>query len=715
MNSSVAETSRAHFAMQVDASADLRRGSAFVFSVFVGAFVAGVVAATLRFGHRSFFVWPDAREQTYAWWQKLAQAWSAGYLPLWDANTFGGHSFVGEFQAGVFYPAAWAWLAAFATPEGISAAALDGFIVLHYAICAAGMALLLRHWRLSFAACAFGAVSFALIGAVAQRAAAQPNIFFGLCLLPWAVLFASAYCRSLKIGFAFATGTVLALQVLAGHVQPALHTALIVAAMLLFLHRRGAMPWRATLAGTARAGLPIATALLIVSAPQWILSLQYMRDAYRWVSAEAPIAPGQAVPYAVYAYKHIIGPTDLGSLVDPWRFPVDDSNTLYFGAMTLALALAFVLARETRRSIPAWQDHGGWLTATAAFAAAAMFGHWTLLAAVLRVVPVVGQVRELGRYVVLLQFAACVVAAFAVHALSVGSFPDVSRAKRRSLLALLAVAVGAAVLRIADLVSMPAWLALCAPIAIAGLALLGVPRRLLAVACAAAAVFTAIACANLAIPLTAGNTPVEQAFATNAITARLQGTYGRERILIDDSTGLPKNYADAQHLQTTLGHAATMYRPYFDFLARDWRLEGEVNDLLGASYVVTKKDLDFTLVATDDASGLRLYERPGSYSRLFRLDQYGAEPSARRAEYDVVSYNDVFQHFHMHVDRATTIVATEIAYPGWCARVNGRATAIDRAVLGGAVTPLRAIRLDEGNNDIEFSYRPFRSLFLGCN
>jgi hypothetical protein len=715
MNSSVADASRSRFAAPVEGTSIQRASREIVFAAVVAALTAGIVAAALRFGQRSFFVWPDAREQTWAWWQKLAQAWSAGYLPLWDANTFGGHSFVGEFQAGVFYPPAWAWLALFATPDGIATPALEAFVVLHFALCAAGMALLLRHWRLSRVACVFGALGFALIGAVAQRAAAQPNIFFGLCLLPWAVLAASAYCRSRKLVFAFATGAVVALQLLAGHVQPALHTALIVAAMLLFHHRRGGTPWRSALLRTVRSGVPIALSLLVVSAPQWILSLQYLHDAYRWVSADAPIGPGQFVPYAVYAYKHIIGPADLPSLIDPWRFRVDDSNTLYVGATTLALALAFAAARATRQSLTAWSENRDWLVATGAFAAVAMFGHWTLLAIVLRIVPIVGQVRELGRYVVLLQFAACVIGAFAVHALNTQAFPDVGRAKRHWIAAWFVAVAIAALLRTADLVSMPAWLALCAPIAIAGLYLLGMPQRWLAHACTTAAVLTALACVNLAIPLGAGNTPVDQAFAINAITARLQGSYGRERVLVDDSAGLPKNYADAKRLQTTLGHAATMYRPYFDFLARDWRVDGEINDLLGVRWIVSKKDLDFPLIASDAATGLRLYERPGSYSRIFRLDQYGAAPAGRRIDYDVIAYDDEVQHFRLRVERATTAVVGEVAYPGWCARVNGRPVPISRAVLGGAVTPLRAIALDAGENDVEFSYRPFRSLILGCD
>ena len=52
-------------------------------------------------GSGSFFVFPDAQEQTYAWWQKLAVTWHQGYLPLWDANVYGGRSFIGEFQASV--------------------------------------------------------------------------------------------------------------------------------------------------------------------------------------------------------------------------------------------------------------------------------------------------------------------------------------------------------------------------------------------------------------------------------------------------------------------------------------------------------------------------------------------------------------------------------------------------------------------------------------
>jgi hypothetical protein len=713
MNSHFSEDDCLPLAARVSTTARRLRNTAF--AVLVGALAAGVVAISLRLGQRSFFVWPDAREQTYAWWQKLAHAWSAGYLPLWDANTFGGHSFVGEFQTGVFYPPAWIWLAGFARAEGISIGALEAFVVMHYAICAVGMVLLLRHWRLSRGAAFFGAVSFALIGAVAERAAAQPNIFFGLCWLPFAVLAASCYCRSQNILLAFTTGSIMALQVLAGHVQPALHTGLIVGAMLLSNHWRSAETWRAALARTFRAGIPVLLALVVVAAPQWLLSFQYLGDAYRWVGTDLPIGPHTLVPYSVYAYEHIVAPSDLPSLVDPWRFTVDDSNTLYCGAITLAMAIWFLASARRRDSVEAWRNHGAWLCAIGFFAVAAMFGHWTLIAHLLRVVPLVGQVRELGRYVVLFQFVVCVEAAFAVHLLATSrSAEATSRVSRVPWLAWVGLAACAILPRALDLVSLPAWLALCAPLALAALHLLSVPSRALSALAVIGVLATAAGCVELAAPARSGNTLVEQAFAPSPILTQLEQDYGRYRVIFDDSAGLPQNYADAHLLQSTLGHAATMYRPYFDFLGRDWTQGGEVNDLLSVRWIVSKRELDFPLVASDPASGLKVYERPGAYSRIFLSEQYGSDPTARSAAFDVVHYDDETQHFRIHVDKPTTAIVSEVAYPGWCARVNGTPVPIRRAQLGGQ-TPLRAVPVVKGDNDIEFTYRPYRALILGCD
>src|SRR5260221_7779350 len=79
-----------------------------------------VLAPALRDGTRTFFSSPDARDQSFAWYQKMARAVDLGYLPLWDTDTLSGHSFAGDFLTGVLYPVNVLWLALFARDGSIS-------------------------------------------------------------------------------------------------------------------------------------------------------------------------------------------------------------------------------------------------------------------------------------------------------------------------------------------------------------------------------------------------------------------------------------------------------------------------------------------------------------------------------------------------------------------------------------------------------------------
>ncbi len=81
----------------------------------------------------------------------------------------------------------------------------------------------------------------------------------------------------------------------------------------------------------------------------------------------------------------------------------------------------------------------------------------------------------------------------------------------------------------------------------------------------------------------------------------------------------------------------------------------------------------------------------------------------------MVKYNDQTQRFRIHAERRELAIVSEIVYPGWCARVNGKPTRIERAKLGGVETPLRAIWLNAGDNMIDFRYRPFHYLLFGCS
>lgn len=664
-------------------------------------------------GHASFFLFPDAQEQTYAWWQKLASGWQNGYLTLWDANTTGGHSLAGEMQASVYYPFTWLWLVVFSGSQGMPVAALELLVALHFSVAALAMWGLLRHWGMGQTAAVVGALCYALFGPVAERAAAQPNIFYGLCWLPLAVLFASRHVRTGQLRYSVLAGAVIALQVLSGHAQPAFHTALICGVLCFHHHYRQQQRWRDRLRGTFRSGAPMLLAVLVFALPQWLLSLQYLSDAYRWVGSDQPIGPGRAVPYAIFSREHIVAPSQFLALIDPWRVSVDDANTPHLSAFGFALALCAMAVWRSWRLPEQVSPHLPWMSAIALFAVLAMVGHYTPLPYILRKLPLFGQIRELGRYAILLHFIACVSAATALHCLRVGGRPAWGGRGIAS-----AVGVGA-VLGIAaafDALSPPALLS-------SGLALLayclvataGVPRWLSTVAALVAVVVPAWLYRPMLIPNRGADVAIEEKFAGLPLLDAVEREYGLARIIIDTDAGLPKNYADARPLQSRLGYSATMYRPYYDFLSLDWSEASEVNDLLNMRYVLTRGLRDLPLVRAD-ASGLRLYRRPNAYPRVFEERLFRA-PAARRVlppGFRLLRYDDHVMQFEVALRQSQRLVVSEIAYPGWCAAIDGQAIAIQPAQLGELRTPLRAVRVPAGTHRLRFEYRPFAQMLGLC-
>src|SRR5262249_18791094 len=150
--------------------------------------------------------------------------------------------------------------------------------------------------------------------------------------------------------------------------------------------------------------------------------------------------------------------------------------------------------------------------------------------------------------------------------------------------------------------------------------------------------------------------------------------------------------------------------PYFDFLARDWSEDGPVNDLLNVRYLVTGTERPLPLVAKDPVRGLKLYERGHWYPRVFLQSQAAERPCGEDIEraigFAVESYEDDVQRFRLTAAAGDRAVVSEIAYPGWCATVNGRPVEITRATVRGIETPLRTVPVQAGENVIEFRYRP---------
>ena len=679
-----------------------------------------VAVLSLRLGDdASFFVFHDAQEQTWAWFQRMAMAWHEGSLALWDAGRHAGHSLAGEMQAGTLYPPSWLWLAAFSDARGIGTGALDAFVVLHAAWASLGMYLALRAFGCRPTAALFGALAYALLGTVAMRAASQPNIYFGQCWLPWAAWFAQRHVAGGRARDALLLGAVLGLQLLAGHAQPAFHTALVAGAILLagLLARDGTAGQK--LARLARAGACAGAAALLVAGPQLLLTLEYLADAYRWVGLDFPIGPDKRVPWRVYGYHFILQPADVAGLVDPWRHGAEDVNSPYLGTLPLLMLGLFVARPWARAHGTAWARHRYWLLAVMAFAVLNALGHYGYLSWMLRVLPLAGEVREPGRAILMFHFAACTIAALGFEAWSARK---AAAAPRRGWHWVLAVAVALQltwmiVVRDGLLSAQAAWqLALAVALLGAG-AMFALPAPARIAAAFALLLSNAVAMEWLVLPPVAAPARAEARFAPLSFQPLLEQGWGRYRVLLAGETGLPSNFGSAHRVQTVNGYGATMHRPYFDFISQVDGIDSERYDLLNVRYVVSREPLDLPRVASDAARGVDLYERRDWLPRVFLQSQARA-PAAAMADaigLETLEYGDHAMRFRLRAAAADLAVISEIDYPGWCAQVNGMPVPLVAPTALRPAAPLRAVAVAAGTSEITLRYRPFASRLGWCD
>jgi hypothetical protein len=669
------------------------------------------------FQHKeSFFVFFDNVNQFYPWYQKLAASVHLGYLPLWDANPFGGRSFPGEYQTGVFYPLNLIWCCFFGTSRGIGIEYLEMLVCLHFFVASVGFFLLCHEWKLDDYASILAGLVYACSGAVLSRAAGQVCIFYGLCLLPWALWFVFKYFRHSKSRFLALAGVVLALQVLAGHIQPFFHTSILIvcfAGCRILKETQGAV---AFLKVMSRSLLWIYVPCAVLTLPQNIFGLYYLLHAYRWVGSATPIGPGQAVPYATFAYKFCFSPADFFNLIDPEHFQPPDGNLIFFGILPLMLVLLFLASPQWRNLSASFQAHKWLLLILYVATVVIMLGHHTVGAALLYVIlPISNLSRELGRYAIILHFLNCILVGLALDAIGNQSPPWSGRLKvvlrLVSVLALVEIvylwrqamvegsvshAIGFRAQRM--LIS---W----SLAAICFLALVLVRKRepvkwLLSV-CVLAELSVH---APRSIPDLPSQDYAPIVFRRTEVIDYLEPYYGSARVEIRDDA-LPPNIGDVYRIQTKSGHGATMYQPYFDFLCRDWNVDSRVNDLLNVRFVVSPKELPLKQILHDRERNVYLYERDHYLPRVFTRNALASAGQDRPAiAFRILEYRDLCQRYEIDCANEEPVIFSEIRYPGWKARVDGIETPIAAADIEGSENLFRMLRVTAGKHLVEFRY-----------
>src|SRR5689334_9168079 len=377
--------------------------------------VSIVLLAPVLEGTASFCIFHDNLHQAYPFFYKLNDALHKGYLPIWDAHTYGGKSFVGEFQTGVFYPLNVIWCFIFGSSKGIDVYALDLLVCLHYFVCVVGMYHLGRLLRLSQVGSVVSALVFTFTGTIAAKSGAQTCIFVGLTLIPWAVYFLlKYYLAGTKRKYLVFAGLINGLEILGGHVQPFFHSMLISLIIILFYEYHGRKNFWSFSVRSAVTGLIVVFTAIIIALPQIYYALEYLNHAYRWVGAVNPIAPGEKVPLEVYLNHNIITPYNLFNLFGPNFAEPEDSNMLYMGILPLFLVILFAV---NKRKIQIEAKHvilQKVLLVITIIGMLSFLGYLTFFPRILYSLPFVNAVRELGRYSVLFSFSVAIVAGLAI-------------------------------------------------------------------------------------------------------------------------------------------------------------------------------------------------------------------------------------------------------------------------------------------------------------
>jgi len=667
--------------------------------------IAAVNVAILILGHRTYFAEPDNTDQFWAWYQKADAVLHSGALPLWDVNTLAGHSFVGESQTGVFYPLNILWLLVLGGPNGIGARRLDLLVVTHLLLTSIGFYALARSFRVRRLPAVIAAVVFAYTGVVFARTTGQTAIFFGLALVPWAVFFAHRHLETGRLLFAVGAGVSIGMGVLAGHFQPPFHAALLVLLLYALTACRPNHSRRAELRLRVRGLVTTFALVALVALPQLAYTLPYLSRAYRFTGGAAPVPPGGSVSFATFLELYSGGPESVLSLLDPQRFPVPDGNELFLGLAALAVLVAGGIA--LRGSIRAQMGrYRPPLTAAAIIGALAMLGPWTFFPRILYELPLVAEVRELGRYSIMLHLVLCLLLAFALQAISQDWFrQDPARRKRSAHVAGavgIFVAVDGIYLMVNHAPGSGGWFGV--QMLLGGLALI-----VLAVGSRTARV-PLIALLGLLIvggslqngTRTLGQTssplyPPHYFARTPAITYAESACAGHRTLVLEEA--LPINVGEVFHrLHTQNGHGATLHAPFFDFISSSPWTSTEQTRLLDLRCIVTRSPLIL--------SGYRLGFRDTAHGVMVYVDDDTSPlntPQFQPVPVTVLKEEDRSLRYAVDLARPTTIIVSAIIYPGWHLQVDGRRVTAGSFSVG-KVPVFPEVTLGPGRHTLDYSW-----------
>jgi len=354
----------------------------------------------------------------YPTYRFAAEQLRQGVIPLWNPHLYSGAPFAADIQSGLFYPIN---LLLFLLIPNFSYEWLEYLALFHFWLAGFTMYLCLRRLSINRPL----SPPAALAGALAFQFSDLFIVHFGnlnmIAVAAWLPLIFWLFHRSLRqksFGLAAASGAVLAIATLAGHIQITLFILLTLGLYSIFnfefsiFSRNRPLPMlkRSKIIEMLRPFLLLLTVLLVMIG----LSALLLLPAYEM----SQYTPRAELPYQEAA-RYSLHPAQMVGLLIPDYFgrdpalhwgPWERVETGYIGILPLLLAIIGGLLYRHRQKI--------FFAGLAVIALLLAMGGYSLLHGWLyAIVPAFDQLRAPARFVLLLDFGLAVLAAFGVERL----------------------------------------------------------------------------------------------------------------------------------------------------------------------------------------------------------------------------------------------------------------------------------------------------------
>jgi hypothetical protein len=343
----------------------------------------------------------------YPSYEFAAQQIKSGSIPLWNPHVFSGMPFAADVQAGLFYPLNWILYSFFSIDYG----ALEWLLIAHYWLASAFTYVFLRDVGLSRLGALAGGVVFAFCGFMVAHLGHLPMVLVAAWIPLILLMLRRAMLNRTLAGWAWAIGAglVMAVSLLAGHVQIFSYGLMAAGALWLYLllgqkplSVRSITPW------VLKGGLALALALGI-GAIQLLPSLRLSAESVRAAVSyeEASQFANQPITWVNFILPRVFGSNPANYFPGEWQ---NTENWGYTGVVTLALAAAGLAFKRGRLV--------GFFAVLVALALAIMVGDLSIVGAwIYKFAPGFSSLRSSGRALVLLGLGLAGLAAYGLDAL----------------------------------------------------------------------------------------------------------------------------------------------------------------------------------------------------------------------------------------------------------------------------------------------------------